>query len=328
MSNEVYANGREIACKAADSKSIAAFPDVCFTPPQTPATPPGVPIPYPNTGMASDATDGSKSVKISAKEVMLKDKSYFKKSSGDEAGNAPKKGIITSTNRGKVYFTSWSMDVKFEGENVVRHLDLTTHNHNPKPGNSAPTVHKGKSAKKTARPEKCRLRKFSEGCPSGQTAHHCVPDHCFRKSGENGKYYPGAVQHADGLCVCVTGSTKTSSITGKRISRKNFKSDTEHAANLAQHGRIHLKFDKLEQNLGTEGNPVNSTTLGKLEDAAADVVSEVTGCDRNDLKKQLRDYHKSNNLPAKTPLRADPFGRRPSPRIYLTKTVATSATSR
>ena len=28
-----------------------------------------------------------------------------------------------------MYFISWSMDVKFEGENVVRHLDMTTHNH-------------------------------------------------------------------------------------------------------------------------------------------------------------------------------------------------------
>ncbi len=37
--------------------AICAFPDVCFTPPQTPATPPGVPIPYPNTGMASDTTE-------------------------------------------------------------------------------------------------------------------------------------------------------------------------------------------------------------------------------------------------------------------------------
>ena len=138
MANDVFANSREISCKAADGKSICAFPDVCFTPPQTPATPPGVPIPYPNTGMASDTTSGSKTVKISGKEVMLKNKSYFKKSMGDEAGCAPKKGVITSKNMGKVYFTSWSMDVKFEGENVVRMLDLTTHNHASVPGNTPP----------------------------------------------------------------------------------------------------------------------------------------------------------------------------------------------
>lgn len=141
MSNQVYANMMEVSCKASAGKSICAFPDVCFTPPQTPATPPGVPIPYPNTGMASDCTDGSTSVKISGEEVMLKNKSYFKKSSGDEAGAAPKKGVVTSKNSGKVYFTMWSMDVKVEGENVVRHLDMTTHNHASQGPNTTPWPH-------------------------------------------------------------------------------------------------------------------------------------------------------------------------------------------
>jgi len=86
--------------------------------------------------MAKDASGGSKSVKITKKEVMLKNLSYFKKSIGDEAGCAAKKGVVTSTNRGKVYFTSWSMDVKFEGQNVVRHMDTTTHNHMSVPGNT------------------------------------------------------------------------------------------------------------------------------------------------------------------------------------------------
>lgn len=129
MSDEVYANGMEVSCKAGDGKSICAFPDVCFTPPQTPATPPGVPIPYPNTGLDSDTSDGSTSVKISGKEVMLKNKSYFKSSSGDEAGCAPKKGLINSKISGKVYFSAWSMNVMFEGQNAVRHLDVMTHNH-------------------------------------------------------------------------------------------------------------------------------------------------------------------------------------------------------
>lgn len=136
MSNQVYANNMEVSCKQAAGKSICAFPDVCMTPPQTPATPPGVPIPYPNTGMASDTTDGSTSVKISGQEVMLKNKSCFKKSTGDEAGAAPMKGVITHKNTGKVYFTAWSMDVKVEGENVVRMLDMTTHNHASVPGNT------------------------------------------------------------------------------------------------------------------------------------------------------------------------------------------------
>src|SRR6478672_390828 len=115
MANQVYANNMEVSCKAAHGKAVCAFPDVCMTPPQTPATPPGVPIPYPNTGMASDTTDGSSSVQISGAEMMLKNKSYFKKSTGDEAGAAPMKGVVTSQNTGKVYFNMWSMDVKVEG---------------------------------------------------------------------------------------------------------------------------------------------------------------------------------------------------------------------
>lgn len=138
MANQVFANGMEVSCKAADGKSVACFPDVCFTPPQTPATPPGVPLPYPNTGLAKDTTKGSRSVKISGKEVMLKNKSYFKTSYGDEPGCAPKKGVITSKNKGKVYFKKWSMNVKIEGENAVRMMDLTTHNHGAEPGNTLP----------------------------------------------------------------------------------------------------------------------------------------------------------------------------------------------
>ena len=75
--------------------------------------------------MASDTTDGSTQREDLGQEVMLKNKSYFKKSTGDEAGSAPKKGVVTSKNMGKVYFNAWSMDVKVEGENVVRHLDIT-----------------------------------------------------------------------------------------------------------------------------------------------------------------------------------------------------------
>jgi hypothetical protein len=141
MGNNVYANNMEISCKAADGKTICDFPNVCFTPPQTPATPMGVPIPYPNTGMGSDTSDGSTSVKIGGEEVMLKNKSYFKKSVGDEAGCAPKKGVLNSKIGGKVFFSAWSMSVMAEGENLVRHLDITTGNHGSNANAPAPFPH-------------------------------------------------------------------------------------------------------------------------------------------------------------------------------------------
>src|SRR3954469_14482613 len=96
VANKIFANGREVACKAGMGKSICAFPDVCMTPPENPATPPGVPVPYPNTGLDSDTTDGSRTVQVNGQETMLKNKSYFKQSMGDEAGCAAKKGLLTS----------------------------------------------------------------------------------------------------------------------------------------------------------------------------------------------------------------------------------------
>jgi len=247
MANEVYANGMELACKSGAGKTICSFPDVCFTPPENPATPPGVPVPYPNTGFASDTTKGSKNVKISGKEVMLKNKSYFKKSTGDEAGCAAKKGVISSKNTGKVYFIKWSMDVKFEGENVDRHLDMTTNNHGspqaneavPWPfldsqalGSSSHPCNKSGDAKKvtdncSSPPEDCATKKCCDArkcmlvpyspnkCCKGKgsdkqmTPHHVVPKSQFYKPGFAGKSSKGA-QDAGALLTDANGDNKYS----------------------------------------------------------------------------------------------------------------------
>lgn len=135
MGCDVYANGMSIACKAADGKTIAAMPDVCLSPPTPPAGP--IPLPYPNTAMASDTTKGSKTVQIGGQEVMLKNKSTFKKSTGDEAATKSLgMGVVSHQIQGEVNFCAWSMDVKFEGENVPRHLDLTLHNEMCVPANT------------------------------------------------------------------------------------------------------------------------------------------------------------------------------------------------
>jgi hypothetical protein len=135
MGMTVYANGMSVACKAADGKTIAAMPDVCLSPPSPPAGP--IPIPYPNTAMASDTTNGSKTVQIGGQEVMLKDKSTFKKSTGDEAATKSfGMGVVSHQIQGEVNFCAWSMDVKFEGENIPRNLDLTLHNEMCIPANT------------------------------------------------------------------------------------------------------------------------------------------------------------------------------------------------
>jgi hypothetical protein len=140
MSN-VFANSLEISGKAVNAKTIAVFPDVCFTPPENPATPPGVPVPYPSFGMASDAENGTSTVKIGGKTVNIKNKSDLSRTSGTEAGCAAKKGVITSKNTGKEYFNSWSNDVKFDGEPVIRMTDLATNNHASPTGNTVTWPH-------------------------------------------------------------------------------------------------------------------------------------------------------------------------------------------
>ncbi|GJL49598.1 MAG: hypothetical protein NPIRA01_08250 [Nitrospirales bacterium] len=133
MSNEVYANGSAVSCKSGDGKVIASFPDVCMSPPSPPAGP--IPVPYPNTSFSKDMKNGSKTVKVNGKEVMLKDKSYYKTSPlGNEAATRSfGSNIMSHQITGKTYFVMWSMDVKFEGENVDRHTDLTTSNHGSYP---------------------------------------------------------------------------------------------------------------------------------------------------------------------------------------------------
>src|SRR6266498_354634 len=155
MSSEVFANGNAVACKAGDGKVIAAFPDVCLSPPSPPAGP--VPVPYPDTSFSKDMQNGSKTVKINGKEVMLKDKSFYKTSPlGDEtATRSFGANVITHVITGKTYFVAWSMDVKFEGQNVDRHLDLTTSNHASYPGGTGPMSDMEKLALARIAADKC-----------------------------------------------------------------------------------------------------------------------------------------------------------------------------
>jgi hypothetical protein len=154
---------------------------------------------------------------------------------------------------------------------------------------------------------RCKLRKYREGCPSG-TPHHVVPDHCFKQPGRNGKYYPGAIEHADGLCICVTGQGKRSTPDGSTI-KKGKLSPKALFDELAEHGKIHFKMDVAEAALGAIGTPKHTAPLAQLEHAGAKSVAEVTGCDLANLEQQLRKYHQSKGLGPETRLRADPFGK-------------------
>lgn len=104
------------------------MPDVCLSPPTPPAGP--LPIPYPNFSDASKTDGGTKSVKIGGKGIGLKNQSTYKKSTGNAAATRNfGMGIVSHKLEGKTKHAAWSFDVKFENKNVIRNMDITTHNH-------------------------------------------------------------------------------------------------------------------------------------------------------------------------------------------------------
>ncbi|MDA8587056.1 DUF4150 domain-containing protein [Rhodobacteraceae bacterium] len=241
MSN-VFANGLEISGKAVSAKTIAAFPDVCFTPPENPATPPGVPIPYPSFGMASDSEKGTGTVVIGGKTVNIKNKSDLSKTSGTEAGSAAKKGVVTSKNTGKEYFHKWSNDVKFEGEPVIRNTDLASNNHASPVGNTPPWVHIASMATKGGACETVyselnghRHHDNKDGavCDYGKTgrqSEHTARASMFMKHRNGGKACGQWSDYKVGDAPCICMNTKRVTNPKKQASQKGMPHPRKSAA--------------------------------------------------------------------------------------------------
>jgi hypothetical protein len=278
-------------------------------------------------------------VQISDQEVMLKDSSCFQKSTGDEAATKSLgMGVVTHQIQGKVYFTSWSMDVMIEGENAVRHMDLMTHNHASFPGNTPtwPYIDEmagspGKGCEKERKKvedncsgdqdkdcktpacqqaKKCMLvphtplaSEGQTGCCEGDTPHHLIEVHCFTEEGarSDGTRLPGFGGYNDkrAPCVCVTGS--------------RYKEE---------HGNMHAIQGRAERNCMNPAGPRsqmggNGTwNYGAAKKGAVEAHQKTfpksgpddKPCSKECLEQQLDNYHKQKSVGVKddsTPLRAD-----------------------
>ena len=222
----VYANTLEIAAKAQSNKVLAAFPDVCMTPPENPATPPGIPVPYPSFGLDSDTDSGTGTVKIGGETITQKNKSYYTKTTGTEAGAAAKKGVITSVNTGKEYAVAWSSDVKADGEPVSRFSDLSTNNHASPTGNAPPWPKIGKL--KVGR-QSCasilaklgmKVHRYGDAakeCSSTQQSDHILQNACFQNS-RGGQAIATTPSYAmnDAPCVCLQDGTNVKTEHGRK----------------------------------------------------------------------------------------------------------------
>lgn len=304
MGDTVFANSRSIACKASGGKAAAAFPDVCLTPPPPPTGP--LPVPYPNTVLASDLKDGSKRVLIAGKPVFLEDRSIFGTSSGDEAGTQGG-GVVTHKTKGTAQFVSWSDDVLFEGKGVPRHLDMTIHNGASVPDNTQPWPYLYSNEQgdvgpcKGAPEDPCRLVPWdSKKCPPDKhgvprTPHHLIPAHCFYAVGSRAakvagrKIYHKLKYHdRKAPCICVTGATKSPG-TG--------------------HRKMHDIFDTMEDARMSGGK----AGIWKYKDARKAALRSVKvtfpECPEECIKRQLDNYHQQAGCDDETQLRADSTGK-------------------
>ena len=124
MGDTVFVNKRALTQTNGGAKSMN-FPCVGKTP--GPPPPPFIPIPYPNVSTGSDTAKGSTKVTADGAPVALKNESEFGTSTGNEAATAGG-GLVTSKTKGKSSYFMYSMDVKIEGKEVPRALDIMAGN--------------------------------------------------------------------------------------------------------------------------------------------------------------------------------------------------------
>lgn len=283
MGDTVFANGRAVCHQGSSGKTAAATPDVCLSPPPAPTGP--LPVPYPNTAMASDLKKGSKSVKVESKPAFLANKSVLGTSTGDEAGNQGG-GIITHKTKGTAEFTAWSFDVMFEGKEVTRHLDMTTNNGSSLPDNTVPWPYLSKSSqaggKVNAGPckgvdEKFKLVPYSQTTGLSQTGHHIIPDRCCSGAG---------------ISNYTHGSAPTILVTGK----------SQHSGT---HKLLHEVFDARELAAHADGTGM---TYGDAKEWAAESAKgindgkEPTEKEKDCIKHQLDNYFHERDVNDGTPL--------------------------
>lgn len=279
----VFANGLEISGKAVSAQTLAVFPDVCFTPPENPATPPGVPIPYPSFGMSSDTESGTSTVFIGGKTVNIKNKSDLAKTTGTEAGCAAKKGVITSKNTGKSYFNSWSNDVKFDGEPVIRMTDLATHNH----GSPSNTVTWPHTAQITVNGRDCatildtvdiKIHPHEKSdCTHPEESEHAFENQMFQRSRKGGQNYVGWGDYdvKTAPCICMQAYAKKGA---------HFRKGGAGAKRNSPHW---LKTRDVREFLKKKRNPPLKDAVASVQKAVGDHHEKLKGAGKQDKEDAL-----------------------------------------
>jgi hypothetical protein len=224
------------------------------------------------------------------------------------------------------------MNVKVEGENVVRHLDLTTHNHNPPPGQTPPwpfvdsmavgsggpcekekaaergaCAKHGKSRVKQCADAKCQKaqvcmlvpygRNGSPNCCPGVTGDHLVEASSFATARTGGVAVEGCEKY--NLNEAPTCCAKGGAYSKDHGFMSALRGD---AATRCPVGKIPLTNRKF-----LEGE--RATTYGVAKDNGARSVRSVfTQCEESCIRAQLDAYDKKCQISDSTKIRAITYG--------------------
>jgi hypothetical protein len=276
--------------------------------------------------MDSDLTSGTGTVKIGGKEISQENSSKFSKISGDEAGSAPKKGIITSKNMGKAYAQKWSMDVKADGKGLARFSDVATTNHASNSGQPA-LVLVGKPGAPDYASQDCLVGSWDEiqkecnsrrdgsdrkktrgGAPVSASstdpadfqafqAHHIVPDRCYRCGRVAGvdTRIPDAPSRGDGICICLP-----------RLKHSAARPST--GADVTVHHHIDQALTDLGQQSGTRASPRGCSSMEHVRDQSLAGLKELVNdgtIDEDCFKKAARAVRKQAKSMAGRQVRAE-----------------------
>lgn len=310
MGMNVYANGREISAKKDGNKSICSMPDVCLSPPGPPAGP--IPIPYPNTAQASDTDGGSRTVMIGGGEAGLKNVSTYKKSTGDEAATKSfGMSVISHNIQGPLKHAAWSMDVCIEGQNVIRHMDMTTQNHS-NPG-SVPGIDIGSVGAPGGDPECIELEEQARKAVNEDFVDGNLPFNvALVNSKTSGGAFLKAVQPDSEQVIKsdkASGYAKPHGETNHPCGGKPHSTNSQGNRNHCECKIVHQATAAGPQTGGSITMRINWNNQGKFSDAPCDqckgsICDMAANCDMqiflcngrgNDMKKQAAPCHTVNH---------------------------------
>lgn len=160
--------------------------------------------------------------------------------------------------------------------------------------------------------QKCKTFPYSQKgteCKGGK-AHHMVPDRAWRSPGTRGKW-----TNVPPIDDALSNARESIPVIGQRYKGGYYYTKMDEGSGLCiclsekDHSDVHDIYDEEEESLGKRKKPQYIAKLEELEKLAAEKISEITGCNKEQLFQDMKNHHDKLGLDDNTLVRADPRGR-------------------